>query len=86
MNELPDVIRWRRDKKGFTTPEELWLKNQLVPMVKEEFNQSKLHEAGIIDKEKFMSYYNDFLNGKSNTDHSLIFRTFIFEKWMKQHF
>ncbi len=86
MNELPDVIRWRRDKKGFTTPEEIWLKNQLVSMVREEFNHSKLHEAGIIDKEKFMSYYNDFLKGKSNTDHSLIFRTFIFEKWMKQHF
>lgn len=86
MNELPESIRWRRDKKGFITPEEIWLKNQLSEMVKNEFNHSLLHEQEIIDKEKFLKYYQDFLNGKSSTDYSLIFRTFIFEKWMKQHF
>ncbi len=86
MTELPDSIRWRRDKKGFITPEEIWLKTQLTEMVKNEFTHSLLHEQGIINKEKFLNYYQDFLNGKSNTDYSLIFRTFIFEKWMKQHF
>lgn len=25
MPELPDVIRWRKDKKGFTTPHGLWM-------------------------------------------------------------
>jgi asparagine synthase (glutamine-hydrolysing) len=86
IHELPDSIRWRRDKKGFITPETIWLKNQLVPMVKGEFIRSGLHDAGFIDKAKFLRYYDEFLEGKPNRSSSLIFRTYIFEKWYKQLF
>ena len=86
IHELPDSIRWRRDKKGFITPETFWLKNQLVPMVKAEFTRSGLHDAGFIDKAKFLRYYDEFLAGKPNRSSSLIFRTYIFEKWYKQLF
>jgi asparagine synthase (glutamine-hydrolysing) len=86
VTELPNSIRWRRDKQAFNTPEVLWLKNQLVPMIESEFKNSSLHEAGIISKKDFMNYYGDFLKGKTGMDPTLIFRTFIFEKWFKNQF
>lgn len=27
LTELPEIIRYRKDKKGYTTPEKLWIKN-----------------------------------------------------------
>lgn len=86
VGELPDSIRWRRDKQAFNTPESVWLKNQLVPMIESEFKHSSLHEAGLINKSDFMTYYRDFLQGKSGMDPTLIFRTYIFEKWFKNQF
>jgi len=86
IHELPQSIRWRRDKRGFITPEVLWLKNRMISIVKKEFEKSLLHEVGIIDKKRFLNYYDQFINGKKLTDSSLIFRTFILEKWLKMNF
>ncbi len=83
--ELPDAIRWRRDKRGFTTPEEHWLKNDFAPMVRERFRRSRLAEMGILDDRAFLSYYEKFQAGKgiSYTD---IARTVISEEWARRYF
>lgn len=86
IDELPAGIRWRRDKQGFTTPESIWLKNQLQPIVRNTFQTSSLADAGLLDKKGFMEYYQDFLNDKPGINPSLIFRTMIFEQWYKMHF
>lgn len=86
MNELPDGIRWRRTKLGFDTPDAIWLKNQLAEMVRMEFQNSSLHNSGIIDKFKFLDYFQSFKNGNQKTDPFLIFRIYILEKWHKSIF
>ncbi|MDQ3190547.1 MAG: asparagine synthase (glutamine-hydrolyzing) [Bacteroidota bacterium] len=83
MTELPNEIRWRRDKKGFSTPDSLWLKKDLKPILENTFKESKLEELGIIDKNKYLRTYNDFIQGK-NSFHGDILRVFIAEKWAKQ--
>jgi asparagine synthase (glutamine-hydrolysing) len=61
MRQLPDNIRWRRDKKGFTTPDNVWLKRELSPLIKNSFNNSILEDLGYINSKLFLDYYNRFV-------------------------
>lgn len=85
IKELPDEIRWRRDKQGFVTPEEIWLKTSLQPMVKEEFTKySVLGDMGVLNPALFMKEYDKFVNDKSNMHALDFFRIFIAERWAKK--
>lgn len=86
LDELPKDIRWRRDKQGFVTPEEKWLREDLKPIIIETFKNSLLHELGIIDKDAFLKYYDDFLVGNPVTAPFDISRTFIAEFWARKFF
>lgn len=86
MKELDAEIRWRKDKKGFVTPEEKWFKVELKESIIKEFSNSKLAEMGIIDAGKFKAQYNDFLNGKGLLKSADIFRVYITELWAKKYF
>jgi asparagine synthase (glutamine-hydrolysing) len=83
MRELPDEIRWRRDKKGFSTPDEVWLKNDLQPIIRETFKNSALADLGIIDRDKFLKFYSGFVSS-GNGFHGDIFKVFIAELWAKK--
>lgn len=83
INEMPDKIRWRRDKKGFTTPDKEWLKDELKPLIQNSFQKSVLHEMGYIDSKLFLDNYNSFLKGAPVYDQD-IFRILCAELWMKR--
>jgi asparagine synthase (glutamine-hydrolysing) len=83
--ELPDQIRWRRDKQGFLTPEQQWLKNDLQHVIRRTFQRSKLSEAGILNDQEFLAYYDRFQKGAA-VPHSDIARALIAEQWMRQAF
>ena len=61
--ELPDEVRWRKDKQGFTTPEELWLKRQLAGLIEHVFQNSLLDEFGLFDSRALLKQYTSFCNG-----------------------
>ncbi|MDR3667136.1 MAG: asparagine synthase (glutamine-hydrolyzing) [Ignavibacteriaceae bacterium] len=86
LNELPDKIRWRRDKKGFILPEQLWLKNEFSKDIIELFRNSMLDKMGIIDKNSFLKYYEMFRNNNRNIHYTEISRAFIAEKWSRMIF
>lgn len=83
--ELPNDIRWRRDKQGFLTPEQRWLKNDLQTVIRSTFHKSRLSEAGMLNDEEFLRYYDRFQRGAA-VPHSDIARTLIAEQWMRQAF
>jgi asparagine synthase (glutamine-hydrolysing) len=83
--ELPDVIRWRRDKQGFLTPEKQWLQHDLNDMIRAHFYGSRLSQAGILDDRKFLEYYGKFQNGAAISE-SDVSRVFIAEQWMRRTF
>jgi len=85
MPELPSAIRWRRDKQGFLTPEEHWLKNDLRAHIHSMFRNSRLSQAGILNDREFLNYYERFQNG-SDVPRGDISRTVIAERWMQQAF
>jgi asparagine synthase (glutamine-hydrolysing) len=87
MTDLPKEIRYRRDKKGFSVPEEHFLRNELKNEILSIKDCSILDEIGVIDKNSFIQYYNDFLTGKGQyTEFTDITRVYIAEKWARNNF
>lgn len=86
ITEMPDKIRWRRDKKGFTVPEKAWIQGELRTEFMKEFKTSKLAEMGIIQTSELIQAYNKFIEGKSTIPYAEFIRLFIAEKWAKMHF
>lgn len=86
LYELPEQIRWRRDKKGFILPEADWLKQDFREDIIFSFNNSRLEEFGIINSKYFLDTYNSYLNGNRRIHNLEISRIYIAEKWMKKFF
>jgi len=82
--ELPSPIRWRRDKQGFITPERIWLKTKLNPLITRSFQKSKLADMGIINTKLFLDYYEKFRKGDRAIWHTDISRVLIAELWAKR--
>lgn len=83
--ELPDAIRWRRDKQGFLTPEHQWLKFDLNGLIRRTFRNSQLSQAGILNEQEFLKYYDQFQHS-SAVPESDIARILIAERWMQRVF
>jgi asparagine synthase (glutamine-hydrolysing) len=83
--ELPDAIRWRRDKQGFLTPEKQWLQRDLNDVIRSKFRGSHLSQAGILDDRKFLEYFGQFQSGAAISE-SDVSRIFIAEQWMRRAF
>lgn len=84
---LPNKIRWRRDKKGFSLPEDKWIKEDFRDEIFQTFSNGKslLSQLGFINDTLFLEYYEKYLNGSSNIHFTDISRVFIAEKWAKLH-
>jgi asparagine synthase (glutamine-hydrolysing) len=87
IHELPDEIRWRRDKKGFVTPEEEWMKGEFGAYIID-FMKNSRHLEGlqILDTTKFIDSVHQFKKGNKWVSYGDIFRVFITEKWLSSQF
>jgi asparagine synthase (glutamine-hydrolysing) len=84
LEELPAQIRWRRDKQGFLTPEESWLRHDLRERILDMFeSKSRLHDLGVIDQKKFVESYRQFLGGSPLVWYADISRVVIAETWAR---
>jgi len=86
LYELPDEIRWRKDKQGFLIPEEQWLKRNLSSLITRLFKKSILDEMEIINSNLFLQYYRDFQKGKKYIWYTDISRVLIAELWARKNF
>lgn len=85
LPELPAAIRWRRDKQGFLTPEQQWLKFNLGGLIRTTFHNSHLAQAGILNEQEFLKYYERFQRGGAILE-TEIARVLIAERWMQRTF
>jgi len=86
FHELPESIRWRRDKKGFIIPEEGWLRNELRGLIRAVFKNSTLEEMSILNGREFLKYYEEFRTGKRSIWYTDISRTLMAELWARAIF
>jgi len=83
LSEMPKQIRWRRDKKGFSLPENMWLKEDFKTDIYNSFGNSILEKVGFIKGKSFIDYYNRFVNGDKKIHNFDISRVYIAEKWAR---
>ncbi len=77
---LPEKIRKRKSKLGFSTPEKEWLKKEMKEEVKNTLTNSKFIN-NYVNKENLLKELNNFFNKKRLLSEDVIFRFYILEKW-----
>ena len=78
---LPEKIRTRRDKIGFATPEERWLKENKEKII--EIFQSQLFKTRkYFNQKEIVKKFNDFCNGKEH-DTTTFWKIICLEIWLR---
>lgn len=76
---IPDSIRLRRDKMGYSTPNNKWitqLKDEFRPYFEQDFD-------GILKKEKLLRDYDSFFNIEGKPENGRTFKFIAFAAWRK---
>jgi len=84
MTELPDAVRNRFDKKGFTIDERGHQGNIFFGLIDKTFQQSALAELGYIDIDKLKIESNKMRNGNSSLWERDLHRLLFAEIWAKK--
>jgi asparagine synthase (glutamine-hydrolysing) len=82
-DKVPESVRCRRDKMGFVTPEECWMKNELRPFMLEIFSSKSFKSRIYWDADAVAQDYLAFLDGRS-TYSPEIWRIACAELWMRK--
>ena len=80
---IPETIRTRTDKIGFTTPEAEWHRNELLPYVRDVLGSSKVKKRGLFDTSKLLELVDSHTSGKVDASRS-IWRAINCELWFRQ--
>jgi asparagine synthase (glutamine-hydrolysing) len=82
---VPESIRCRMDKMGFVTPEEVWMREELRPFVRELLSSDSFRARSYWDAGAVAESYRAFLDGKS-TYSPEIWRVVCAELWLRKFF
>ena len=82
---VPEDIRYRKDKKGFTVPGDAWMKSSVSERVSREFNSDLLSERfGLVDRRKLIALYSHFKAGKGQLNGRQFFRAYALEQFLRR--
>ena len=81
--KVPESVRCRRDKMGFVTPEECWMKNELRPFMLEIFSSASFKSRPYWNAGAVTQDYLAFLEGRSAYSPE-IWRIACAELWMRK--
>ena len=82
---IPEKIRKRKSKLGFSTPEEKWFREEMRSNIEETLKKSDFINR-YINKKNLLKELNKFFNKKSLLGEDVFFRFYILEKWGKMFF
>jgi asparagine synthase (glutamine-hydrolysing) len=77
---LPEKVRLRKTKLGFSTPQDAWFRTVISHNVRHAFNKPAFI-ANYAANEKLVSYLNRYLAHRSIHQSELLFRFYILELW-----
>ncbi|WP_131108406.1 asparagine synthase (glutamine-hydrolyzing) [Pseudomonas sp. Sample_10] len=82
---LPKSITWRKDKQGFTSPQDEWLRAELKSAVESYFSSSALiYKYDLIDRVKLEEKYAAYCSGDRNVWYREIFNPLGLEVWLRE--
>jgi asparagine synthase (glutamine-hydrolysing) len=79
---LPEIVRQRKDKKGFITPEERWFKEDYFDDFVKLFKSNVKYSKGLINEEETLKYFHNVRSGKIEFSYTYWHIT-VFCIWMK---
>lgn len=77
---MPEAIKKRKDKIGFATPEDTWLKNE-KEYFKGIFLEKEVRSSAFIDVDKLINNWDEILVNKNGAG---LFRFICLELWMRK--
>lgn len=78
--KMPEVIKNRKDKIGFATPEDIWLKKERNSF-REIFKAEEIRSAKFVDVDKLLQEWDKILD---ENNASGLFRYICLELWMRE--
>lgn len=79
---LPEKIKNRKDKMGFSTPEEVWVKKENPRFFRQKLSEAVSLTDGIV-KPEALTYFDEVVNGKVPFDFTY-WRLILFGEWIKR--
>src|SRR6266540_7207139 len=79
---LPDEVRWRRDKMGFVTPEDIWFRTSLREMTRDILSDSRTRARGYLNVEAALKEFEAHEAGRKNISFT-IWRWLNLELWCR---
>lgn len=80
---LPHEIIWRRDKQGFSNPQEEWLRGPLREQLDVLFrSDAAIYDYALLDRSALLSLWERFLNGDRAVAHRQIFAAWGLNSWL----
>ncbi len=79
---LPEEIRLRKDKMGFATPEEVWVKQGNTELFRNKIEEAVESTGGII-KPVSLKYFDDVASGRVQFDYTY-WRIILFNEWLQK--
>lgn len=80
---LPEKVRWRQDKMGFVTPQQIWFRKGLMPLIEEILNEPHFAQSAYWDGPAIQRAYRRFLQGQEQGLAKLLWRFISFELWQR---
>jgi asparagine synthase (glutamine-hydrolysing) len=82
---VPKEIQYRRDKKGFNVPEDIWMKREHKSQTLEMFSAPMLAEdIGLIDRKQLLNLYKQYIAGRGFLNGRHFQRVYIFEAFLRR--
>lgn len=79
---VPDAILDRRDKMGFVTAQEVWMRDTLRPAIEHCFSDPDFPLADLVNPAAVLQEYRAWLQGKSRFPQRDFFRLFLLARWV----
>jgi len=80
-NLIPSFVL-NKKKKGFQLPMDVWMFNELNPIIKEVFSINCIRNRGIFQEDYMLNLYELFMQGKIPYEH--IWKFVVLELWLKK--
>lgn len=82
---LPESIIWRKDKKGFSNPEDKWLKETLKESVYEIMSDdnSSIYKYGLVDKNSYIKLFKRYRGNDKTIWFRDVFAPYSLEIWLR---
>jgi asparagine synthase (glutamine-hydrolysing) len=84
--ELPSEITWRKDKKGFTNPQDNWLKQRLRTHVLDTMSDKNapVYHHGLVDRAAYLALFQRYLDGDRSIWFRDVFGPYSLNSWLRK--